>query len=275
MFTGDLNDLSFDDILSFLAQDLPEGQRLDYKEAFPKNLEKTMAAMANTEGGLILIGVAEDPERPRHPRPQPIGIATNQAEESVVSKGMMAIREPLFPEVTAVPFPDDPSRCVLVVRIQPSERAPHAVGQGLDVFRRVDAQALREDELESRMDLDRIDWLLRRRTESVRLLDSGVERGLEALRRAPQEGCEFRVVVRPALVHSDPLTVRYLINRANQHRAHHGGYYTFPSSPSLRTVGGGVVSDDEPRCDYMDVNGVVIFREWLEPTTYQGIERLF
>jgi hypothetical protein len=39
----------------------PEGARLDYKGiAFPKDLSKTIAAFANTLGGLIILGVDAD-----------------------------------------------------------------------------------------------------------------------------------------------------------------------------------------------------------------------
>ncbi len=41
---------------------MPEGTYLNYKEDFPKHLQKTIAAMANTLGGVILICVAEDAE---------------------------------------------------------------------------------------------------------------------------------------------------------------------------------------------------------------------
>ena len=64
MFVGNLADKSYGDLIAFLEQDLAEGVRLDDKSAFPGNLAKTLAAMANTDGGLILIGVGEDDNRP-------------------------------------------------------------------------------------------------------------------------------------------------------------------------------------------------------------------
>ena len=68
MFVGDLDKKTYEDVLSFLQEAIPEGVRLDYRRDFPINLEKTIAALANTEGGVILIGVEEDSERPRCPK---------------------------------------------------------------------------------------------------------------------------------------------------------------------------------------------------------------
>lgn len=86
MFWGDLQRKTFADVEAFLREDLAEGVRLDYKRDFPGNLEKVIAAMANTEGGVILIGVDEDPERPRYPLLPAVGVPIQQAAVRVVSK---------------------------------------------------------------------------------------------------------------------------------------------------------------------------------------------
>jgi predicted HTH transcriptional regulator len=52
--------LNWQDVLAFLEQRLPEGSRLDYKGELPANIEKHLAAFANTQGGLLLIGVDQD-----------------------------------------------------------------------------------------------------------------------------------------------------------------------------------------------------------------------
>src|SRR3954451_18508567 len=55
-----ISSIDFSDIDLFCQGKLPESARLDYKVDFPSNLEKTIAAFANTVGGLILLGVDSD-----------------------------------------------------------------------------------------------------------------------------------------------------------------------------------------------------------------------
>ena len=56
-----LQELSFSDIEAFLKQGYPEGTQIEYKREIPqKSLSKSIAAFANTRGGIILIGVEED-----------------------------------------------------------------------------------------------------------------------------------------------------------------------------------------------------------------------
>jgi hypothetical protein len=46
---------------AFLSQRLPEDERLDYKDRIGPTTMETAAAMANTRGGTIIVGVREDP----------------------------------------------------------------------------------------------------------------------------------------------------------------------------------------------------------------------
>jgi hypothetical protein len=55
LLTADLSKLR-----EFLAQRLPEGANLDYKRDLGDGIAETVAAMANSEGGTIVVGVEED-----------------------------------------------------------------------------------------------------------------------------------------------------------------------------------------------------------------------
>lgn len=60
MFFGKpLKEVSYQDVLDFCATKTKENEVLDYKEDFPTKLQKTIAAFANTYGGIIIIGVGE------------------------------------------------------------------------------------------------------------------------------------------------------------------------------------------------------------------------
>jgi predicted HTH transcriptional regulator len=63
-----LETVTWDDVQAFCALQLAESAVLDYKQDFPAHLESTIAAIANTMGGTIIIGVAENAEgRPQAP----------------------------------------------------------------------------------------------------------------------------------------------------------------------------------------------------------------
>ena len=56
-----INQLKFENIVSFCEEKLIEGIQLEYKKEFPKKgLSKHFASMSNTRGGLIIIGIEED-----------------------------------------------------------------------------------------------------------------------------------------------------------------------------------------------------------------------
>ncbi len=256
MLTGRLEEKNYEDLIGFLQVGLREGIRLDYKEDFPRNLEKTISAMANTEGGLVLVGVAELADRPGFPNPEPVGVPTAQAVERVVEKCYQAIREPLFPNVHAIQLPSDSSKCVVAIRITPSERAPHAIEEGAGVYVRVDSQSLPAGG-EPRMALDRVAWLLRRREDNERLLQRAIERAEELLPRTQSPGHAYlRITVRPALAHADPLPMaelRRLAQRVSRNR-----WWQFPDN-NMRSVAGGLIGINEPREMYIDVTGLSVY----------------
>jgi hypothetical protein len=80
-----LDVLTWEEIVEFCDQQVAENTVLDYKRDMPADIEKTVAAMANTVGGLILVGVAEnDHAKPALPLP---GIATKRGlVEQVMSR---------------------------------------------------------------------------------------------------------------------------------------------------------------------------------------------
>ena len=62
IFTSSLSEINIDFIRRFNDQEIPEGLRLDYKKEFidGKKLAKIICSFANTNGGIILIGVLAD-----------------------------------------------------------------------------------------------------------------------------------------------------------------------------------------------------------------------
>ncbi len=255
MFTGDLERKTYADVEAFLAEKLPEGTRLDYKCKMPGNIERPIAAMANSEGGVIMIGVGEEPAT-RKPKLPPVGIELAGQAERVQSKAYQAIHEPITAlDIGTFPFPDDGERGILVVRVHPSERAPHAVDQGLRILRRVGAQAMPEGkDLDDRMHLDRIGWLFERRQRNQHLIDAAMTRYESLLLWEPPPAGHYRfdIAAWPVVAHADPLTVKDLKNLVHIH----SGYSDFPVN--WRAIAGGLVNIQQPEywSHYCDVTGL-------------------
>jgi len=50
LFTKEITKITFEDVVSFCNQQIPESINLDYKKEFPTDLEKTISAGANFSG---------------------------------------------------------------------------------------------------------------------------------------------------------------------------------------------------------------------------------
>ncbi len=61
ILTEDITKFTFENVVNFCNENVPEGIEIDYKEAMPdKGLSKLFAAFSNTRGGVIILGVTED-----------------------------------------------------------------------------------------------------------------------------------------------------------------------------------------------------------------------
>ncbi len=122
LYTSDITRIDWNDVVAFCQERIQENATLDYKENFPARLENSIAAMANSFGGLILIGVAEDNDsRPICP---PAGIPFERGlPERVTNIVATNITPPVFPDV-AVCTTEVGNRALLVLRVPQSHMAP-------------------------------------------------------------------------------------------------------------------------------------------------------
>lgn len=143
MFREAIGDITFETIENFCKQEIEESVRIEYKEDFPRDLEKTMAAFANTYGGIILIGVEEtDNATPKLPIK---GIRVERGlQERVTAKALRGIYPPLSPEIKVCEFGKkanvDEKKAVILIRIRESADAPHAVENKKRVYIRIGRQ---------------------------------------------------------------------------------------------------------------------------------------
>jgi len=103
--------ITFEMIESLLSQNILEGLTIEYKEKGSSSLIDTIAAFANTHGGLILVGVKDQigPDRI-------VGV-DDQEMTKISSLGSDLLDPPFVPEIIDLKFPDDHSKFVLLIRV--------------------------------------------------------------------------------------------------------------------------------------------------------------
>jgi predicted HTH transcriptional regulator len=162
-----IESLTFEDLDEFLDLKLPEGNRLDYKVEMPNDLAKIIAAFANTLGGLIVLGVEEDAKTTEPVWPPSSGAGKGMPNvRGLREKVNQIARDAIYPPVAVRTSPvilnkHLPGTALLVVRVDESKDAPHAVEKRREVYiyERVDNVSLPYRFAE----IDRIAYLLDRR----------------------------------------------------------------------------------------------------------------
>lgn len=173
LYIKNIEETTWDDIENFCQQKLSEGAYLDYKEDFPKYLEKTISAMANTVGGIILIGVAEDDEN--KPVVPITGIPfVRGLSERVMNIILSNITPPLFPEIN-ICRNSGGERAVVILRISQSYQSPHVIASNTKVYLRTGNR----NNPEELAKIDDIEWLKNQRYKSEEFRKGLYERALQ------------------------------------------------------------------------------------------------
>jgi hypothetical protein len=211
LYSDPLEEINWEAVEQFCAGRIPESAFIDYKAEWPNDLAKTIAAMANTLGGVILIGVQTDTQEmpvtpiagvPQEPR----------LELRVFDICESAIFPPVIPEVKAC-LNAESSRAVLLIRV-PISRQAHAVERNTRVYVRT-GNRNSPNEL---ADISKIEWLL------------GIRGKLELQREN---------IVQRAREHFRPLIVHALGQTAvsdDFFLRHWLGMYAVPTFPSKELV---------------------------------------
>jgi hypothetical protein len=166
LFNLPIDTIKITDIEQFLQSGAKEGTLLDFKEQFPNKLEKTISSMANTFGGMILIGIEETT----------IGggivpikglLLGPGLRERVIQIGISAIYPPLIPEVSVVEFKSDPAlsapdKAVVVIRVHESDQG-YAVDDRSTIY-------IRADNISDRMrraTIEEVEWFSQKGQKSA------------------------------------------------------------------------------------------------------------
>jgi len=163
IYTSPIDSISWDDLQEFCKQGIVENTYLDYKADFPDDLARTIAAMANTSGGVILVGVAETLDgRPVVPA---AGIAHAKGlSERVTNIVIDSITPPVFPEV-CVCIDESLDRAMILIRVPQSPEGPHAIKKNTRVYLRTGNR----NSPETLASVDEVEWLRAKRAKSAAL----------------------------------------------------------------------------------------------------------
>ena len=165
-FDKPVHDLTFDDVVHFCQQQLPEGKQLDYKFFLPKNKEKfakTIASFANAMGGTVIIGVNDD--KNDKPRPPFTGIPYHEKMRNTIEDIIQTYIDPIvFVDINTC-VSQDGERMFVVVSIPQSNLTPHLVGKLKRAYIRT-GQSSRPEVI---VHPDLLPWLLDHRQKSERL----------------------------------------------------------------------------------------------------------
>jgi hypothetical protein len=177
MFTSKLDEITYEKIKRFCEEQNPEGETIEYKGAFPSNLEKSISAMANTYGGIVLIGVEADKTKNTPILPIKGIDLTKGLEERVTSICLRNIYPPYFPLVKICDFKNEKGedKAVVFIRVYESDQTPHAINNNTDVYLRIKSQ----NEPFKKATIDEIEWLKNRRKKAVELRETILTRAEE------------------------------------------------------------------------------------------------
>jgi len=163
IYTSPIESITWLAVEEFLSQGIKENSYVDYKENWPDKLARTIAAMANTLGGVILLGVEENDDA--SPKVPAVGVSLERGmSERVTNIVVSSITPPVFPAVQVCANTDG-SRAIVVIRVPQSHQAPHAVMGDRRIYVRTNDRN-KPEELATMRELE---WLREHRAKALEL----------------------------------------------------------------------------------------------------------
>lgn len=192
LFTKPAPEIQPSDIEAF-CDSLSEGVRVEYKsELTTDDIPKIISSFANSQGGVLLIGINAKDGKAVKPYE---GISKKPGiEEQIVQSSITGIHPPVTPEVFVRNAPHKPENVIVIVRVEESIYAPHAIQNSTRVYVRT-GKISQPYELS---EIDRIEFQLKRREEprkkKISLLDSAKERMLRYSQEPPRPNLKVSVI---------------------------------------------------------------------------------
>ena len=192
MFNKPLSEITVTDVENF-CREWPEGIRVEYKSQIIDAIPKTISPFANTLGGILVIGATTGAT---NKVVFPIGGIDERSglEEQIIQASVNGLYPGVLPEVRVLNIPGSANKVVIVVKVHESMEAPHAIQNTKRVYIRTGNLSNPLDSAE----IDRIEYLLKRREKPERLRDNLIAKSDgrfcdhvgEVARTAPYVGIE-------------------------------------------------------------------------------------
>jgi hypothetical protein len=116
-------DVTWERVRALVDLGLPESITLEYKSTYSPSLVKTVAAMANAYGGLVLVGVADAKQVAKDPSADRVVGVPGETTTKIAEGCRHGLEPPWQPEIVEVAVPGRRDTYILVVRVDPA-RAP-------------------------------------------------------------------------------------------------------------------------------------------------------
>jgi len=117
LFGSPAAEITLDRVQALVDQTPEETLTVEYKREYTRQVVTSVAAMANTYGGLILVGVTEEEGDDRL-----VGVPLGTVDQ-IVNGCHDLLEPPWHPEIITLPLPGQPEAQVIVLRVDPA-RAP-------------------------------------------------------------------------------------------------------------------------------------------------------
>lgn len=192
MFNLSKDNITFEVVETF-CREWQEGVRVEYKQEITKDIPKIISSFANTQGGIYIIGVKADQTDNKVNSPIEGIPKTEGIEERIVQSSVMGIYPSVIPEVILVDVPGT-ENVVIVVRVDESIQAPHAIQNSTRVYIRAGSitQPYEKPEL---AEMNRIEYLLNRRQDTQEITKQILDRIEQRINRSSGIDAPFMTVI--------------------------------------------------------------------------------
>lgn len=246
------HEITFQDVVDCCAAETLESAVLDYKETMPRDLAKHFATFSNTHGGMILIGVKEDPATGKPLKYEGITFESKAIDQI----HQFAANVTPFPRYEVKPTDEVNGKVFIVIRIFSGDQPPYMSNSDSTIRLRTGNVSTPLRTVES-VELAR---LYEKRSSAATLRDAAISSSFAiydaSLDRAIKEWKEaktdphrsisdtqvgehaspFRVIVMPVAPANPIVDYRVIKNKMDEYRVHthyHGDfpdleYETFP-----------------------------------------------
>jgi len=133
-FRKRVDNLTFEDLQALVDNEEPESVTLEYKREIDrsaggkKELARYVSAMANSQGGYLLLGIDEQEHRPIIPERFVDRTPDQHKVEEWLDQVLNSnIQQRVNVHIRPIPVAGRPEECVVVMQVPPSPRVPHMV----------------------------------------------------------------------------------------------------------------------------------------------------